>query len=175
MNIEEFKKLVNNGKIRDKWYFYKRTELEKQKQTEELPYLINFFKEKFNVVLYPIYGTLLGIIRDNDYILYDNDIDLSYLSNYSDKKSIKLEYDNICKTLQSHGLLAKKCDCIGQLHAYDKNKLYKFDIWTSFITNNKLSIVPLINKALDKNDILPFKTIEFRKINLSIPNNEKTY
>jgi len=171
-NLEEFKKLVQEGKIKDKWYFYKRTEKEKQAQTEELPYLIDFFIKNFNTILYPIYGTLLGIIRNNDYILHDNDVDLAYLSNFSDKKDIINEYNHICEVLNTNQLLTKKCS-LGQCHSYSKNKTYKFDIWTSFIINKKLSIVPLIDGEIEENSILPFKKYIFRNISILIPNKPK--
>lgn len=169
-NLEEFKKAVTEGKIKDKPYFYKRTEEEKQAQTEELPYLINFFMEHFDVVLYPIYGTLLGIIRENNYILHDNDIDLAYLSNFSDKEKIIEEYNHICEELDTNKLLAKKCKCVGQLHSYSQSKTFKFDVWTSFIINNKISIVPLVDKIINIQSILPFKNYNFRNVNILIPN-----
>jgi hypothetical protein len=65
--------------------------------------------------------------------------------------------------------LAKICTK-GQLHCFGESKAFKYDIWTSFITNNKFFIVP-INVGIMESIILPFTTIRFRKILLPIPNN----
>jgi len=169
-NLEEFKKMVTEGKIKDKWYFYKRTETQKQMQAEEMPKLVNYFKQNFNISLYPMYGTLLGIIRDKDFILYDNDIDFGYLSLQTDKKLVFKEFEQICKVLKKDNLLTKICSR-GQLHCFGESKIFKYDIWTSWINEqNKFFIVPL-GIGIDKSIILPFKKYNFRNINLLIPNN----
>jgi len=168
-NLEEFKKLVAEGKINDKWYFYKRTEEQKQFQAEEIPQLVNYFKEQFNVILYPIYGTLLGIIRENDFILHDNDVDLAYLSLQSDKEKVHQEYKLICDTLKRDNLLARIMR-IGQIHCFGESKRFKYDIWTSFLLDDKYFLFPIIDKGIDKSLILPFKSKNFRKTTLFIPN-----
>jgi hypothetical protein len=167
-NLDDFKKAVEQGLIKDKWYFYKRTEETKQAQTEEIPYLITFFRVNFGVTLYPIYGTLLGIVRENDYILHDNDIDFAYLSKYSDAKSIISEYQYICAVLEKNKLFVKSLSN-GHLHCFGQGGVFKFDIWTSFIRNHKLSIVPLISGTIEKNALLPFKKQSFRNITIWMP------
>jgi len=167
-NLDDFKKAVEQGLIKDKWYFYKRTEEVIQAQTDEMPYLVQFFRTKLGVTLYPIYGTLLGIIRENNYIMHDNDIDLAYLSNYSDAKSILAEYKHICDGLAANKLFVKSLSN-GHLHCFGQGGVFKFDIWTSFIRNHKLSIVPLVGASLEKNTLLPFKKESFRNIKLWIP------
>jgi hypothetical protein len=168
-NLEEFKLAVQNGTIKDKPYFYKRTEEQIQAQTNEIPYLINFFKDKFNVVLYPIYGTLLGMMRNNDYILHDNDIDFAYLSLKTTKKEVIQEYNYISKVLKENGLLAKYWE-EGHFHCFGESKIFKFDMWISFIIDNKYSLVPLVDKDIEKDIILPFKSHIFRQHTLLIPN-----
>jgi phosphorylcholine metabolism protein LicD len=169
-NLEEFKKLVAEGKIKDKWYFYKRTEQQKQTQAEEIPLLVRYFKNRFNVILYPMYGTLLGIIREKDFILYDNDVDLAYLSLKTDKESVLKEFEFICEVLQKEELLTKIVSK-GQLHCYGDSKTFKYDVWTSWIENDNLYYIVPIKTGINKSIVLPFKTCEFRKTQLPIPNN----
>jgi hypothetical protein len=171
-NLEDFKKAVIEGKIKDKWYFYKRTEEQIMFQINEIPQLVNYFKEKFGVILYPISGTLLGIIRDNNFIAHDNDIDLAYLSLKTNKAMILDEFKNICAKLKEDKLLAKICT-IGQLHCFWKKIEFKYDIWTSFILNEQYYLCPIINGEITKSVILPFKNEIFKGINLSIPNQPK--
>ena len=167
-NLEHFKKLVQEGKIKDKWYFYKRTEETKQKQVIGMLNIIEYFKENLNLTLYPISGTLLGMIREKDFILHDNDVDLAYLSNKHTKNEVLDEFYQICDFLKKENLLTRLCKK-GQLHCYDEKKFFKYDIWTSFIINNKYYLIPLINGELKKDFILPLKTQNFRGFDFMIP------
>ncbi|MFA5154233.1 MAG: hypothetical protein WC554_16910 [Clostridia bacterium] len=168
-NLEHFKKLVQKGKIKDKWYFYKRTEEQKQNQTHEMEKLIEYFKEHLNLLLYPISGTLLGMSREKDFILHDNDVDLAYLSNQHEKSNVLEEFYQICDKLKKENLLSKICRK-GQLHCYGQSKTFKYDIWTSFIMNNQYYLVPLIDGDLMPDTLLPLKKIIFRKVEFFVPN-----
>jgi phosphorylcholine metabolism protein LicD len=53
-----------------------KTEIIKDMKTLEL-----FFKEQLDLDTYLIYGTLLGAIREHDFIPHDTDIDIGYISN----------------------------------------------------------------------------------------------
>jgi len=168
-DLNNFKKLVQTGKIKDKYYFYKRTEEEKQKQTNEMVWLINYFKNNLNLDLYPISGTLLGMIRDSDFIAHDNDVDLADLSNKHTKKEVLNEFYQICEYLKKENLLTRLC-MKGQLHCFGKSKTFKYDIWTSFIIINKFYLVPLINGDLNQEILIPFKKYKFRNSEFNIPN-----
>jgi hypothetical protein len=169
-NLEEFKQLVAEGKIKDKWYFYKRTEQQKQRQALEMSKLSKYFKDTFNVILYPMYGTLLGIIRDSDFIPHDNDVDLAYLSLKTNKEEVLKEFEYICNVLKKNNFLTKILRK-GQLHCYGESKTFKYDIWTSFLLDDKYCIIPLIDKDIESSVILPFITYKFRNIELLIPGN----
>jgi len=171
-NLEDFKRLVQENKIKDKWYFYKRTEETKQKQAIEMLSLINYFKQKLNLLLYPVSGTLLGILREHDFISHDNDVDLAYLSNKNTKDEVLKEFYQICNFLESEKLLTKICKK-GQLHCFGESKTFKYDIWTSFIINNKFYLIPIINGELNKSVLLPLKNYIFRDCCLNIPFNSK--
>jgi hypothetical protein len=171
-DLNHFKKLVKEGKIKDKWYFYKRTEKEIQFQINEIPQLIDYFNKNFGVILYPVSGTLLGIIRDGNFIAHDNDIDLAYLSLKNSKKLILEEFHDICDKLKTDGLLTK-IKINGQLHCFWKKREFKYDIWTSFIINEKYYLCPILNGEIDKSIITPFKYNSFKNINILIPNNSE--
>lgn len=168
-NLDHFKKLVQENKIIDKYYFYKRTEEQKQKQTEEMVWLVDYFKQNLKLKLYPVSGTLLGMVRDNDFIAHDNDVDMAYLSNQNNKKDVLKEFYEICQYLQNKTLLARLCRK-GQLHCWGKSKIFKYDIWTSFIINDKFYLVPLIDGELNKEILIPFKSHIFRNCSFDIPN-----
>jgi len=174
MNLEEFKNNVANGSIKDKWYFYKRTEDNKNALVRDMNSLVSFIKDKLNLDIYLVYGTLLGAIRENDFIEHDNDVDFAYLSRQNNKDDVLNEFYAVQYTLKNHDLLSKKCSN-GHLHVYSPNKRNKFDLWTSFILDNKYSIVPIVDAEIDSSLILPFKTTLFRQYSFLIPNNPPKY
>jgi len=145
------------------------TEQEKEQQVIEIKELEQLFKQQFNLQLYPIYGTLLGIIRDNDFIGHDYDIDLAYISKYHTKKEILQELDQICDKLSSLGLLEKRFSFNGQLHVMSPSKKQRIDIWTSWIENGKYYLTYTIDGEISGNQVLPLKPITFKGQKLQIP------
>ena len=168
-HLNEFKEAVKSGALPDKNYFYKRTEEELQAQTEEMSVLVDYFKSRFDIVLSPTYGTLLGMVRENNFIMHDNDVDFTYLSRFNNQFDALNEFCQIAGVLNNDGLLCKVC-MAGQIHFFGPSKQFIYDLWSSFICNNKYYLIPLFCKGIDSNLILPFKSQEFRKVILPIPN-----
>ena len=160
------------GKVLTNTYdtkFESMTEQEKEQQVIEIKELEQLFKEQFGLQLYPIYGTLLGIIRDNDFIGHDYDLDLAYISKYHTKKEILKELDQICDKLSSLGLLEKRFSFNGQLHVMSPSKKQRIDIWTSWIENGKYYLTYTIDGEISGNQVLPLKPITFKGQKLQIP------
>jgi hypothetical protein len=172
MNLEQFKKDVAEGKIKDKWYFYKRTEGEKNALVRDMESLALFIKDKFNLDIYLVYGTLLGAIREQDFIKHDNDVDFAYLSKQNNIKDVLQEFYGITMMLKNHDILAKVCSN-GHAHVYSPNKRNVFDLWTSYIIENQYYLVPLFNGDIDSSVILPLKQLSFKEKILLIPNQPK--
>jgi phosphorylcholine metabolism protein LicD len=169
MDLEKFKKDVASGKIKDKWYFYKRTEDNKNALIKDMVALTSFIKNKLNLDIYLVYGTLLGAIRENNFIAHDNDVDFAYMSKKTNTKDVLKEFENITTILKNHDILSKICGN-GHLHIWSPNKRSKFDLWTSYISEDKYYLIPLINGIVQSSIILPFKEINFKGQNFLIPN-----
>jgi len=174
MTLDEFKQNVASGKIKDKWYFYKRTEDNKNALVRDMSSLTEFIKDKFNLDIYFVYGTLLGVIRENNFIEHDNDVDFAYISKQTNTTEILHEFYGLCAILKNHDLLSKICGN-GHIHVYSPNKRNKFDLWTSFILNDKFSLVPLFDSTLNSSLILPLKQITFKTKNFLIPNQAENF
>ena len=69
--------------------------------------LIDFFRKECGVYAYICYGTLLGAIRGNNVISYDNDVDIAYISKYHTMPEIRKELFHISEILIKHNLLGK--------------------------------------------------------------------
>ena len=69
---------------------------DKNRREKAIIYFLDFYKlsSKYGLELYPFFGTLLGIIRDNDLIPHDNDIDLIYVGSNSN-------FTKICKDINN--------------------------------------------------------------------------
>jgi len=172
IDLEEFKKRVKEGKIKNKRYFYRMNEISKQKIVRNMHALIQFFKNKCDIDIYLIYGTLLGAIREHDFIEHDCDIDFAYLSKETHKRDIIIEYEKIISILKRYDMLSKICRD-GHLFISSPNKENKFDLWTSFCIDNKYSLVPIYDNEIDSSIIIPLKTMIFKNYTFLIPNNSE--
>ena len=145
--------------------FYLRTEQAKQEIVKDLKSLELFFKEKLDLDIYLIYGTLLGAIREHDFIPHDTDIDISYISKYNTKEGVRIERKDIKEVLKSYKML-RSPNTIGIKIKCGNNG---FDMWTSWIEDDKYFILPRGN-VCHSNIVLPLKKYLFRDNYFFIPN-----
>nr|QFG74556.1 MAG: LicD family protein [Megaviridae environmental sample] len=125
-------------------------------------YFIKILKSN-NIDFIVFYGTLLGIVRDKDFIIGDDDIDV--IVNRSN-------YKKIMNTIKKYNIKTKIVNSdIIQLYL---NKLGPFDIYIYEIENSKLKI-PWENDVYDINLILPPKLINFYDEDIQIPNKSKKF
>lgn len=94
--------------------------------------LRNDIKEIIGCESFPFYGSMLGAVREGDFIGHDNDFDMIYISKHTEPESIKAEYYDLCSELISLGYLVK----IRKTHAWiiqrgtkSKNKIDVFFGW----------------------------------------------
>jgi hypothetical protein len=163
--LEKFKEQTKEeiSKLNYKKYFYQYSEEEKIVLAKEMKDIENYFKEELEIDIYPVYGTLLGMIRDNDFIGWDTDIDMAYLSKCHTNKAVLNEFNMICKFLEEKQLLMYRIKTASHLHVYSPNKHLRIDLWISWIDeNNNYHLVWTVSGDIDSSMILPFKTITFK-------------
>jgi len=152
--------------------FSNRNNKLKSQNLKDMKEIEDYFKNKFDLQLYMIYGTLLGSVRDNTFISGDNDIDLAYLSKFNNIEDVKKEVENLAWDLRHAGLLVKCHGNGGQLRVSSPSNKTVVDVWTSWIENDEYHIIPY-RKIGNKEDVLPLIKKNFYNTSFMIPNNSE--
>lgn len=139
--------------------------------SDKLVLIEEYFKNRLGVEMYLVYGTLLGAIKCKTFLKHDNDIDISYLSKYSNRQDVQKELLEFHQKLREDNLLIKDFNRIGQTHIFAPDKSMLVDVWTSWIDNEKYYLINSINGYFHKDMLLPFKKGRLENHLFSIPNN----
>jgi hypothetical protein len=79
------------------------TEGELTATTNAIKFIQKYYSTQMNKIIIPFYGTLLGIVREKCFIKIDNDIDMLWISNGSNKKEILEDYNNVLNQCKKDG------------------------------------------------------------------------
>lgn len=124
-------------------------------------------------------GTLLGTIRDNDFISGDDDVDMFYISKRNDLKSVLQEFETVIKPFliaNQYEIIPiswtwnqKKHPMLGQCHIIKDG--VSIDLWSGWFSDeNRFYLTYAIEGTLNKNDILPLKGYNLKESTFYIPN-----
>jgi SAM-dependent methyltransferase len=89
---------------------------------------------------FAIYGSLLGVVRDHDFIGHDLDFDAGYLSRHSDGSEVAAELRDIALTLLDAGFHVQLLRTV--LHVRDKEGGLRIDVFPMYFDANDLLAVP---------------------------------
>jgi len=152
------------------------SEIEKREYINQTDIFCKWFSSLFNVPVYLIYGTLLGCIRENDFIDNDDDVDLAYLSRYNKFEDVYKEMlviNIICSNLgliKSFGEGSNLPRFCGHSHIFSENKKCIFDVWTSWIDEKGNYNFYTMGKNIKQDVLLPLKLDTFRDKTFLVPN-----
>jgi len=89
------------------WYHSDRSTALKDRQAESIALFQRYFKDTFGLDLYPHFGSLLGIVRNGDFIEWDHDFDMAFLSSKHTAKEVQQELVEVLEVLRDNGMLIK--------------------------------------------------------------------
>lgn len=125
--------------------------------------LEKIFLDEFDLKIYLTWGTLLGAVREGDFIKHDNDIDIAYLSNRKNDYEITEEHELIVRVLYRSGFPVYR-NSKGQIHVQIKpenskliNKFFNLDLWTTFVRDGQYFHYPDIKGEIASNALLPLQ------------------
>ncbi|MBZ2163627.1 discoidin domain-containing protein [Alteromonas stellipolaris] len=142
---------------------------EKRKVASELGLILKWLNDEFGVPAFISSGTLLGIVRDGQFIAHDDDVDICYISKESSEDGILEERQRIVTFLQS-----KKCNVKGSGIAHlwcTTPGGQNLDIFTGFVEDEFCSMNPISRREIKTSDVLPLTTLVHDGVALYLPAN----
>jgi len=176
--LEQFKKdtAVEISKLNYKKYFYQYNEAEKIVLAKEMRDIVDYFQKELEIIVYPVYGTLLGMVREDDFIGHDTDIDMAYMSKCHTEKAVLNEFNMICNFLKEKGLLYYRIKTASHIHACSPNLHLRIDLWISWIDENgKYYLTWIFDGEFNSSIVYPFKNMNFKGYNFPTMNKELTF
>ena len=151
---------------------------DKDKKYEQYLRLYSNIKEIFDnetgTKLFITYGTLLGYIREGDFLKNDDDFDCGYISNKKSAGKVKKEALKILKILLKYGY-SVRINQHGKLFKVSDNKGAELDIAPIWFKDDLTILYRGASCYAVENDFLPVKKGLLRNFEIYIPNNPHVF
>ena len=137
--------------------------------------LKNDIKNKFNLELIPIYGTMLAAVREGEFISHDNDFDTCFISEKISPNEVKNEFIKICEFLIEKGYKIRVKKTHIWVYVKDRESFdFKLDIFISYFNKNNLYEIAYgyHGQAVSKSqDFFKYTEVQLSGYTISIPSN----
>lgn len=175
------KKIVDNFGSHNGFGKYKPTAILLLKETIKI-------LNEFDIEYFLISGTLLGYVRHNDFIPWDDDIDLIVDIDILTKlPDICKKYGNELTFLKHYEYIVKTCFKDKEIqinknnrwyqHLINKNNQYNWpfiDLFTFRYSDDKKQIV-FFNKTWNYDDFFPASIVNFVELTVAVPKNPMVF
>lgn len=132
---------------------------------------VDLLKAKVGIDLMPMYGTLLGVVRDGKLIPHDDDFDMCYISRQPTDDGICQEALDIMKCLQEAGYVVNRA-AFGLFQVYVKD-IY-FDIFVGWVRNDQFRLYWGIPDGIPISEIEPLESIDIFGVSFPAPRNRES-
>jgi hypothetical protein len=143
----------------------KQKDLTYQRLSTFLSQLVN----EFGVDAFVSSGTLLGFVRQGEFLGHDDDLDICYISKESTHEGIVRERNEIKVFLNGKGYRVTDSD-VAHLWVHTGDNIM-FDLFTGWIENNRCMMNPLPLPGVAASDVLPLKTLKSHGYPIMMPAN----
>lgn len=139
-------------------------------------YINSVFEKNFGYSLYLIGGTLLGYIRENDFLENDKDMDISYFSKYEHVSDVKKEMIEICEKLielkEPLIFIKTRFTTVKYFIKYriDSPDDDRIDIMPTWLQNGKIYRPTFVGYSGSRDIIFPLRKEKFYDRDVYIPN-----
>ena len=131
--------------------------------------LVEWFKSDRGLELYAQFGTLLGIVREGDFIAGDHDVDCCYLSRHTDRREVLKEQLELYHHLQEFGMLRKSWRA-GQAFVWQGGSLV-VDVFTSWVDEQGFYYTSQWGSFGKAERFFPLTTGRLRGVEIPVPRN----
>ncbi|CED70313.1 putative phosphorylcholine metabolizing protein [Aliivibrio wodanis] len=135
----------------------------------ELALILKVINEDFGAPAFISSGTLLGIVRDGQFIGHDDDVDICYISQVETEEEVLSERIRLMEFLKTKGF---NTAFSGIAHYWCHTpKGINLDIFTGFTEEGFCSMNPIGRREVKAEDVLPLQKIQSNGVELYLPRN----
>ena len=133
---KKLRRLLAKGYTLDKWGGLKQpfaiqSKKDKSEWLDSLSAVSVYFKENFDLTIFPHYGTLLGYAKGKTFLRHDDDVDVSYYLQEASVKKVSNHFYECASHLIRSG---HECHVLatGQMHVKMRGQKRIIDVFTSW-------------------------------------------
>ncbi|HET7531749.1 MAG TPA: methyltransferase domain-containing protein [Nocardioidaceae bacterium] len=138
---------------------------------DQVESVLAMLRDECGVPAFLSFGSLLGAVREGRLIQHDVDVDIGYLSAFSNPADVMIEGFRIERALKSHGIAVTRNNGgfmamgLKQPDGTSRN----LDIFTAFLFEGRLYQVNDVDTEADESAVLPLGTISFEGRQMPVP------